>query len=331
VIVCVCAGDAQLAPAVQFFVSAENTVFLVVINGAGLDQESIQAEASGVPSNSKKIARSWLSYVSDQVKNYRQRCISILVATHRDTAEKNKTFPRDRKRLVELCVELQAAYPDANLETEPLFVNALNRKEGRSALWSRMRGGASWLLKDQMVPKFINACGDFMEKYIEDPSKPQWCSYDEFVQLPMVKDLTRDQRSSALASLRKMGYIILLPNGTIIMKPQWFAAAASLTLSPPPGPNDGNVAPLHIQTDPQNPGFITGAGLKKQMLSLTADLKEMEWSSDAKTRDDQVSKLVEFLADIGIILRDPLDQVSLPLARERCLRMLCNFISFSRC
>jgi len=309
------AGDAQLAPAVQFFVSAENTVFLVVINGAGLDRECIQAEASGVPSNSKKIARSWLSYVSDLVRNQHQRCISILVSTHRDTAQKNKTFDEDNKRLIELCVELQAAYPDAKVASKPLFVNALNRKEGRSALWSTVRAGAAWLMQRQMVPKFINACGDFMEKYIQDTSKPQWCSYDEFMELPMVKDLTRDQRSSALASLRKMGYIIQLPNGTIIMKPQWFAVAASLTLSPSQGPNDGNVPPLHIETDRQNPGFITGTGLKEQMLRLTAGLKEMEWSSDAKTRDDQVSKLVEFLADIGIIL---LDQVSLLLVRVHC-------------
>jgi len=182
-----------------------------------------------------------------------------------------------------------------------------------------------------MVPKFINACGDFMEKYIQDPSKPQWCSYDEFVQLPVVKDLTRDQRSSAFASLRKMGYIIQLPNGAIIMKPQWFATAASLTLSPPPGPHDGNVAPWHILTDPRNPGFITGGGLKRQMLSLTADMKDMEWSSDAKTRDDQVSRLVEFLADIGIILRDPLDQVSLPLAPEHFLAHACNDIALTSC
>jgi len=303
------AGDAQLAPAVQFFVSAENSVFLVVINGAGLHQDFDQAATSGNTCEAEKVARSWLSYVSDQVFSRHQSCRSILVATHRDTAEKNKTFDQDSKRLAELCLELQAAYPAAKLRTEPVFINALDRKEGRSTLWSRVLGGAAWLLKGQMVPKFINTCSDFMEQYTSISSTAQWCSYEEFVALPMVKDLTRDQRSSAFASLRKMGYVILLPNGTIIMKPQWFAAAASLTLSPPKGPNDGDAPLLHIQTDPNNPGFVTDGSLKKQILSLTAGFKELEWSDDAKTRDDQVSKLVEFLAYIETVIPDPLERV----------------------
>ena len=303
------AGDAQLAPAVQFFVSAENTVFLVVIRGAGLDQEFVGASTSGSLCEGETVARSWLSYVSDQVFSHHQGCRTVLVATHRDTAEKNKTSHQDLKRLVELCAELQATYPSAQLSGEPLFINALDRKEGRSALWSRVQAAAAWLLKGQMVPKFINTCSDVMEQYTTNLSSAQWCSYTEFLQLPMVKDLTRDQRSSAFASLRKMGYIIQLPNGTIIMKPQWFAAAASLTLSPPKGPNDGDAPLLHIQTDPNNPGFVTDNSLKKQILSLTADFKELEWSDDAKTRDDQVSKLVEFLAYIETVIPDPLGRV----------------------
>jgi len=306
---CVSAGDAQLAPAVQFFVSAENTVFLVVIRGSGLEKESTEAAASGGLCEAEKVARSWLSYVSDQVFSHHQSCRTVLLATHRDTAKKHKTFDQDSKRLAELCLELQAAYPSAQLSSEPLFINALDRKEGRSALWSRVQAAAAWLLKGQMVPKFINTCSDVMEQYTTNLSSAQWCSYTEFLQLPMVKDLTRDQRSSAFASLRKMGYIIQLPNGTIIMKPQWFAAAASLTLSPPKGPNDGDAPLLHIQTDPNNPGFVTDGSLKKQIMSLTAGFKELEWSDDAKTRDDQVSKLVEFLADIEILIPDPLERV----------------------
>ena len=206
-------------------------------------------------------------------------------------------------------MELQVAYPRAQLSVEPLFINSLSRNKGRSELWSRVLGGADLLLKGQMVPKFISACSDFMEHYVTNSHTAQWCSYKEFVQLPVVKDLTRDQRSSAFASLRKMGYIIQLPNGIIIMKPQWFAAAASLALSPPKGPNDGDAPLLHIEADPQNPGFIADGGLKKQILSLTAGFPELQWSDDAKTRDDQVSKLVEFLADIEVLIKDPLEQV----------------------
>jgi len=303
------AGDAQLAPAVQFFVSAENTVFLVVIRGSGLDGEFVEASPSGSLCEAEKTARRWLSYVSDQVFARHQSCRTVLVATHRDTAEKDKTFYKDSKRLKELCAKLQSAYPSAQLSDEPLFINALDRKDGRSSLWSRVQAGAAGLLKGQMVPKFINTCSDFMEQYAKHFSNGQWCSYEEFIQLPMVKDLTQEQQSSALASLRKMGYIIKLPNGTIIMKPQWFAAAASLTLSPPKGPNDGDAPLLHIQTDPKNPGFVTDGSLKMQILILTSDFKELEWSSDAKTRDDQVSKLVEFLADIEILIPDPLERV----------------------
>ena len=301
-------GDAQLAPAVQFFVAAENTVFLAVIKGAGLYMQCTRAKASGVPSDAQSMARSWLSYVTDVVSADHQSCRSILVATHRDKAEQDKTLEQDTQALNELCLELQAAYPRARLSSQPLFVNALDRKHGRPTLWASVQLAADELLRGQTVPKFINACGDFMETYVQDPSTPKWCNYQEFLQLPMVKDLTLNQQGSAFASLRKMGYIIELPNGTIIMKPRWFAAAATVTLSPRGCASDVAEA-LYIHTDPRSPGFITDHGLKEQLLRLTTGTEELEYSRDMNIRAIEVDKLVQFLAEIGILIRDPVAKV----------------------
>lgn len=297
----------------------------MVINGAGLDAATSQAKEDGEIPAAKRVAQSWLSDIADVVSMTYQACRTILVATHLDKAMQDGTFHNDHKCLVGLCEELSAAYPRTFLNLVPLFINALDRVDGRTALWTAVCAEAHTLLDQQMVPKFINSCADFMDAYAVDVSKPKWSTQEEVFQLSMMRELTQDQQRSAFASLRKMGYIIQLPSRTIIMKPQWFAAAASVTLSPAPGDNDGSAISLHIPTNPKQPGFIFEDHLQGELLQLTENLPEMQWPVDPNPavqkdkRLKEASKLIEFLADLNILVKDP---------RVKVLCHITNFAVF---
>jgi len=308
-----------LAPAVQYFVCAENAVFLVVINAAGLAAAHNNSLITGDPYPAKRVVQSWLSYVTDVVTVNAQRCRTILVGTHRDTAEQNKTAAQDLACLEKLCDELRHSYPASSLEPQALFVNSLDRKESRSALWRAVQNCAEQILNGQQIPIFIDSCVQTIQAHAADPSTAKWCTFDELLAMPMMNALNRDQQRSAYAALRKMGYIITLPSGIIILKPQWFAAAASVTLSPNAGDNDGDALALHISTDRDHPGLIRHNGLRTQLVDMqqvirqhfsqSKDAESLAACGDPLTEATEVNHLIEFLRAIDIVLADPLEEV----------------------
>jgi len=300
-------GDAQLAPAVQFFVSGENSVFLIIIKGAGLHDVMQRAETEGKQCQAQLVAQRWLSYIADVVRANNQRGKALLIATHRDEA-----VNADLARLQKLCRKLASSYQHAvTLQPEPLFVDALNLTEDRTAVRKRIQQAAAAMLQQARVPKFINTCNDWMEEHAKDPNSAKWTTKEEFKQMPLFSGLKDNQIASGIASLNKLGYIIELPSGHIILKPSWFAAAASITLSPPPSETDGLTKTVHLNTNPSRPGYIMLDALCSQLREVT-DWKQLQWSADEATALKEARQLVEFLCDIGVVLKDPYQvQVSL--------------------
>mgnify|MGYP007080245848 CR=1 FL=1 len=93
----------------------------------------------------------------------------------------------------------------------------------------------------------------------------------------------------------------------VILKPRWFAAAASITLSPPPNPDtDGSTRTLTIITESDRPGYITRGALCDRLMDVKDEAwSDLEWPADEGERRDQANQLVDFLLDIGIVLADP--------------------------
>jgi len=298
-------GDAQLAPAVQFFVAGENTVFLIIIKGAGLHDVMRQAEIEGKQCQAQLVAQRWLSYIADVVRANNQRGEALLIATHLDEAQANGTVDADRIKLRELCRHLANSYRHSvTLQTMPLFVDALNLTDDRSLVWSRIQQAAAAMLQQARVPKFINTCNDWMGEHANDPSSAKWTTKESFKRMPLFDGLKASQITSGIASLNKLGYIIELPSGHIILKPSWFAAAASITLSPPPSETDRLTKTVHLKTDRSKPGYIMLDALCSQLLEVR-DWKQLQWSVNAATARKEAHQLVEFLCDIGVVLVDP--------------------------
>jgi len=298
-------GDAQLAPAVQFFVSGENTVFLIIIKGAGLHVAMQQAEIEGKQCQAQLVAQRWLSYIADVVRANNQRGEALLIATHRDEALLKGTVGADLAKLQKMCRTLASSYQHAvTLQPEPLFVDALDLTEDRTAVRKSIQDAATAMLEQAPVPKFINTCNDWMEEHAKDPNSAKWTTKEEFKQMPLFSGLKDNQIASGIASLNKLGYIIELPSGHIILKPSWFAAAVSITLSPPPSETDGLTKTVHLNTNPSRPGYIMLNALCSQLLEVR-DWKQLQWSADEATALKEARQLVEFLCDIGVVLKDP--------------------------
>ena len=121
--------------------------------------------------------------------------------------------------------------------------------------------------------------------------------------------LKANQVLSAIASLSKQGYIIELPSGHIILKPSWFAAAASITLSPPPNKkSDGLTNTVQLRTpDSTKPGYIMRDGLRQQLLAIKHQhwLKYLLWSEDEGAAAREADQLIDFLCDISVVLVNP--------------------------
>jgi len=296
-----------MAPAVQFFVSGESTVFLVVVRGQGLHAEMVQAATAGTQCQAHKVARSWLSYITDVVSSNDQQGRVILIGTHLDKAvtAKPNTLEADQKCLVELCASLQMEFQNAiTLDSQPLFIDALDLSAGRSSVWAHIDASASAMLQSQVVPKFINTCTEWMEQHAKQRISEKWATKERFLHMPLFRDLKANQVLSAVASLRKLGYIIELPSGHIILKPSWFAAAASITLSPEPSKTDGLTNTVQIVTNPNRPGYIMRQALSDRLRSVTS-WTELQWSDHAKTAIAEADQLVSFLCEIGMVLVDP--------------------------
>jgi len=296
-----------MAPAVQFFVSGESTVFLVVVRGQGLHAETVQAAAAGTQCQAHKVARSWLSYITDVVSSNDQQGSVILIGTHFDKAAKSKpsTVEADQKCLIDLCAFLKTEFQDSIiLHHEPLFIDALDLSTGRSSVWSQIDAAASTMLQGQVVPKFINTCTEWMDRHAKNSVSEKWTTKERFLQMPLFRDLKANQVLSAVASLRKLGYIIELPSGHIILKPSWFAAAASITLSPEPSQTDGLTNTVQIATNLKRPGYIMRRALCDRLRSVTS-WAELQWSDDRKTAIAEADQLVSFLCEIGMVLIDP--------------------------
>jgi len=280
-------------------------VFLIIINGAGLHAAMQQAEIEGKPCQAKLVAQRWLSYIADVVRVNNQCGRALLIATHLDEAKRNGTVDADRIKLLELCQQLMTSYQHAvTLQPVPLFIDALNLTDDRTAVWTRVQLAATAMLQQARVPKFINTCNDWMEEHAKDPNSAKWTTKERFKQMSLFNGLKDNQIASGIASLNKLGYIIELPSGHIILKPSWFAAAASITLSPPPSETDGLTKTVHLKTDRVKPGYIMLNALCSQLLEVK-DWKQLQWSVNAAAARKEARQLVEFLCDIGVVLKDP--------------------------
>jgi len=302
-------GDSQMAAAVRFFVSAENTVFLILIKGQGLRRQMDQAETEHEVCESEKVAVSWLSYIQEMVAIHRQEGRVILIGTHRDRSHSEGSWDDDSRSLWKLHHKLSLKQSrHLSLSPFPLFIDTLALQNDRPAVWRAIECAALELLRDQRVPKYINACSDEMELYGNNAAAPKYCSKDAFLGMHVFRGLHKDQLLSAFASLRKLGYIIALPSGDpIILKPRWFAAAASITLSPEPNPEtDGKTRTVTIITARKRPGYITRGALCDQLINVKAEAwSHLEWPVNEDEARIQANQLVDFLLDIGIVLVDP--------------------------
>jgi len=300
-----------MAAAVRFFVSAENTVFLILIKGQGLDKDMAKARAKSPPDTceSEKVTLSWLSYIKEVVTIHNQEGRVMLIGTHRDSAQDRGSYSMDLAALEAVYSSLvRHESPHLKFAPCPLFIDTLDLHLDQASVWSAIEVEAFQLLRDQRVPKYINACSDEMELYSKDAAAPKYGSRDEFLGMHVFRGLHKDQLVSAYASLLKLGYIIALPSGDpIILKPRWFAAAASITLSPEPNPeNDGNIRTVTITTDPDRPGYITRGALCDRLMEVKDEAwSHLEWPVNEDEARIQANQLVDFLLDIGIVLVDP--------------------------
>jgi len=152
---------------------------------------------------------------------------------------------------------------------------------------------------------------------VRDPTASRWVFKPDWPVLPMCRALDFDEIESVFAWLRKLGYIIELPSTDyVILKPSWFAAAASITLSPPPAPTEPGV----LITDPKQPGYIMRRALCKQLRGVQ-QWKELDWSQDDKKAAEEADLLVNLLHAIGLVLYD--SGVS-----NRCVLLVKPFVSY---
>ena len=200
-----------MAAAVQFFVSSENTVFLILIKGEGLHQQIAQARARGAHEmcESEKVAVSWLSYINEMVAIHKQEGRVVLIATHRDGAQQSGSYHQDLSSLSQMYSWLKRRQSrHLKFAPSPLFIDTLDLQLDRARVWSAIETEAFQLLQDQTVPKYINQCSDEMELYSRNTAAAKYCSKDEFLGMHVFRGLHKDQLQSAFASLRKLGHII---------------------------------------------------------------------------------------------------------------------------
>jgi len=287
-----------------------------------------RAEAAGIACAAQLLARAWLSYIADVQSEYHQQGRVILIGTHLDKAASAipSTYHADLKCLQRLCSLLKTEFQGSvTLHPQPLFIDTLDLSTSRSTVWHEVDIAASSMLHGQVVPKFINNCSDWMERHAADVSSQKWTTREEFKSMTLFKDLKPDQVASAMASLRKLGYIIELPSDHIVLKPSWFAAAASITLSPPPCPREQLTNSVHIHTDPARPGYIMLRALCDRLQEISS-WTEFNWSADPCLASKEAHAVVTFLYEIGVVLIDPTDALVCTSAHKRSLsaiQMLC--------
>lgn len=282
-------GESHLAPAVQFFLSAENMIVLLVFDAKrALDEELSLSRKSG-ETRSEQILRRWLSMVCDLVTANRlsSSCRTILVGTHIDKCKrKAEQVEQDLDRLVK---QLQQDYIAAGLQLKMVLVHALIVEDVHDRVWREIFTVADELLKDVLVPKYMNELPFQLSKYCSSDQAQLYMDEKEFTSLlttPAFGSLSVAQSTRALGALRRTGYVLQLDNGTVFPDPQYFASAVHAVMNEKLIPDSTIVE-----------GRTTRASLSKALMVCPKLSKPPQDITEAR-------QLVQFFIDVDVCLPD---------------------------
>ena len=242
-------GDAQLAPAVQFLVSAGSMV-VEVFDAQRAFQEEAGFVAGGGETASEQVLRRWLSLLCELVRARRlsASCRTILVGAHVEqvdvggqqggqaASEAVQASPGRR-----LVPNLRRDCGDAGLQARVVLVHALVAEQVHELVWSEVFLVADELVRGVEVPKCLNelpaqlaAFGSRRPAASSSSSAgprqlpPVCLPLDEFLRrlsLPASGSLSAGEAGRALAALRRCGSVLQLPGGSVFLQPRYFASA----------------------------------------------------------------------------------------------------------